>query len=185
MKVFAVATILAAAVSAAPTKDLSPLPAGPIPSYGLPSPPLNGGNPPLNGGNPPLNGGNPPLNGGNPPLNGVIPPANGVAPPVNDVIPPVNVAISPVGGGNGFGQFQCPALLYSNLQCCEADVLGLADLDCRSPSKTPRNGADFQAICAADGRQPRCCVLPINESINKRNLKLGQSLLCEDAIGTD
>lgn len=132
MKVFAVATILAVAVSAAPTKELCPAPIGPIPSYGLPIPPLNGGSPPLDGGNPPLNGVIPPINGVIPPVNGVIPPVNGVIPPVDGVIPPVDAVIPPVSGGNESDQFECPTGLYSNAQCCAADVLGIADLDCRS-----------------------------------------------------
>lgn len=28
------------------------------------------------------------------------------------------------------GEYHCPAGLYSNLQCCATDVLGLLDLDC-------------------------------------------------------
>ncbi|UKZ64898.1 uncharacterized protein TrAtP1_006105 [Trichoderma atroviride] len=139
MKVLAIATILIAAVSAAPTKELCPSPIPPIPSYGLPSPPLNGEIPPLNGGNPPLNGVIPPVdsvippvNVANPPVDDVIPPVNVANPPVDDVIPPVNVA-TPVSGSNVFGQFECPAgLLYSNPQCCSVDVLGIADLDCSS-----------------------------------------------------
>ncbi|PON29046.1 hypothetical protein TGAM01_v202154 [Trichoderma gamsii] len=78
------------------------------------------------------------------------------------------------GNGNGGDEYECPKSLFSNLQCCSTDVLGLADLDCKTPSNTPANGDDFQAICARDGRQPKCCVLPI----------LGQSLLCQDAPGT-
>ncbi|PNP46044.1 hypothetical protein TGAMA5MH_02079 [Trichoderma gamsii] len=175
MKVFAVVTILAVAVSAAPTKELCPAPIGPIPSYGLPIPPLNGGIPPLNGGNPPLNGVIPPVNGVIPPVNGVIPPVDGVIPPVDSVIPPVDAVIPPVSGGNGTGQFECPTGLYTNPQCCAADVLGLADLDCDVPSSIPKDGADFQAICAAGGKQAKCCVLPI----------LGQDLLCVDAIGAN
>lgn len=128
--------IFAAAVSAAPTKDWFPFPFAPIPSYGLP-PPFNGVIPPLNGVIPPLNGVIPPLNGVIPPVNGVIPPVNGVIPPVNGVIPPVNGVIPPVNGvippvtGSGAENALCPrGLLYSNPQCCSADVLGVADLDC-------------------------------------------------------
>ncbi|UKZ61102.1 uncharacterized protein TrAtP1_002374 [Trichoderma atroviride] len=79
------------------------------------------------------------------------------------------------GGGNN-GQYECSGGggLYSNLQCCSVDVLGIADLDCKPPSKTPVSGSDFKSICQASGAKPKCCVLPI----------LGQGLLCEDAIGT-
>ncbi|KAM0515544.1 hypothetical protein ACHAPE_006071 [Trichoderma viride] len=166
MKFFAVATILAIAVSAAPTKELCPAPIVPIPSYGLPTPPVDGVIPPVNGVIPPVNIATPPVNVATPPVDDVIPPVNVATPPVNAVIPPIS-------GGNGSGEFECPSGLYSNPQCCSTDVLGVADLDCQVPRSIPKNGADFQAICAATGKEPRCCVLPI----------LGQSLLCQDVIG--
>ncbi|KAJ6782984.1 hypothetical protein PWT90_10380 [Aphanocladium album] len=71
------------------------------------------------------------------------------------------------------GEFRCPAGLYSNLECCSADVLGVLDLDCKSPSRTPTSGADFKSICAAVGKQAKCCVLPV----------AGQAALCQDVPG--
>lgn len=118
MKFFAAATILAAAVSAAPAKNSCPSPIVSIPSYGLPSPPLNGVIPPVNG--------------EIPPVNVATPTVNLVVPPINVATPPVNIVIPPVIGGNGSGQFECPGELYSNPQCCSVSVLGLADLDCRT-----------------------------------------------------
>ncbi|KAI0398034.1 hypothetical protein F5Y17DRAFT_413276 [Xylariaceae sp. FL0594] len=82
---------------------------------------------------------------------------------------------TPTGGpgGSGGGYFACPSGLFSVAQCCATDVLGVADLDCHSPSAVPSSPADFEAICAAGGDRPRCCVIPI----------LGQSLLCTDPVG--
>ncbi|KAK6540678.1 beta ketoadipyl CoA thiolase, th1 [Orbilia ellipsospora] len=71
------------------------------------------------------------------------------------------------------GVFKCPAGLYSNPQCCSTDVLGIAGLDCKNPSSAPTSGDNFKSICAAAGKQPKCCSLPV----------AGQSLLCQDVIG--
>lgn len=38
---------------------------------------------------------------------------------------------------------------------------------------TPTDAASFNAICAADGQQAKCCAIPI----------LGQALLCQDPVG--
>jgi len=79
---------------------------------------------------------------------------------------------------------------YSNAQCCATDVLGVADLNCfnreslepspldevltiHSAPSTPTSADDFETICAADGQQAKCCVLPI----------LGQALICQDPLG--
>ncbi|TGJ87449.1 hypothetical protein E0Z10_g1295 [Xylaria hypoxylon] len=71
------------------------------------------------------------------------------------------------------GYFACPSGLYSVEQCCATDILGVADLDCHSPSAVPSSAANFQAICAAGGQRARCCVIPI----------LGQAVLCETPAG--
>ncbi|KAI1292390.1 hydrophobin-like protein [Xylaria venustula] len=63
--------------------------------------------------------------------------------------------------------------LYSVPQCCATDVLGVADLNCASPSKVPTSVQSFKSICAAGGQRARCCVVPI----------LGQDLLCETPTG--
>ncbi|XDG03732.1 hypothetical protein ABKA04_003347 [Annulohypoxylon sp. FPYF3050] len=67
----------------------------------------------------------------------------------------------------------CNPGLYSNPQCCSVDVLGVADLNCASPSKVPGNAPEFQAICATGGQIARCCVLPV----------AGQDVLCETPVG--
>ncbi|KAK3182504.1 beta ketoadipyl CoA thiolase, th1 [Lecanicillium sp. MT-2017a] len=123
-------------------------------------------NPPGNGGdgnNPPGNGGdgnNPPGNGGdgnNPPGNG----GDGNNPPGN-------------GGDDNDDEYEaCPSGLYSNPQCCQVDVLGVAALDCSTPDETPKSGSNFGEICAKTGKQAKCCVLPV----------AGQSLLCQEAVG--
>ncbi|OAA52772.1 Hydrophobin 2 [Beauveria brongniartii RCEF 3172] len=67
----------------------------------------------------------------------------------------------------------CPPGLYSILQCCATDALGIVILDCKNPSRVPRDAKDFQVICAAIGQQAKCCVFPV----------LGQGLLCTGAAG--
>ncbi|KAJ8121295.1 hypothetical protein ONZ43_g2217 [Nemania bipapillata] len=67
----------------------------------------------------------------------------------------------------------CPSGLYSVPQCCATDVLGIADLNCHSPSSVPFSASNFRDICADGGQRARCCVIPI----------LGQSLLCETPTG--
>ncbi|KAI1188160.1 hydrophobin-like protein [Nemania serpens] len=67
----------------------------------------------------------------------------------------------------------CPVGLYSNPQCCATDVLGVADLDCHSPSAAPFSVSNFRDICANGGDRARCCVIPI----------LGQSVLCQTPPG--
>ncbi|KAI1111878.1 hydrophobin-like protein [Nemania sp. NC0429] len=67
----------------------------------------------------------------------------------------------------------CPPGLYSNPQCCATDVLGVADLDCHSPSSAPFSVSNFRDICANGGDRARCCAIPI----------LGQSLLCATPPG--
>lgn len=53
------------------------------------------------------------------------------------------------GGGDGGGDSDyaaCTGTLYSELQCCATDVLGVADLDCesrkRNPSQTQHSQTD-------------------------------------------
>ncbi|KAI0442766.1 cerato-ulmin [Xylaria telfairii] len=67
----------------------------------------------------------------------------------------------------------CTNGLYSNPQCCATDVLGVADLNCGSPSSVPTSAASFKSICAAGGQRARCCVVPV----------LGQAVLCETPVG--
>ncbi|PHH78615.1 hypothetical protein CDD80_6586 [Ophiocordyceps camponoti-rufipedis] len=65
----------------------------------------------------------------------------------------------------------CPnGLLYSVPQCCTTGLLGLADLDCKSPLTTPINSITFHAICAAQGAKAACCSIPV----------AGLALLCEN-----
>ncbi|KAG5916041.1 hypothetical protein E4U42_007816, partial [Claviceps africana] len=62
--------------------------------------------------------------------------------------------------------------LYSNPQCCAVNVLGVAALDCKNPSRKPTNAGDFKSTCASVGKKAQCCVLPL----------LGQDVLCTEAI---
>lgn len=55
----------------------------------------------------------------------------------------------------------CPTGLYSQAQCCSTDVLGLVDIDCKNPSTSPSNLANFKRDCAKSGKSAKCCVLPI------------------------
>ena len=93
------------------------------------------------------------------------------------------------GGGDGGSNYKAcgnNGVLYSSPQCCATDVLGAADLDCANrkslllssyasskidwltryssltpATKVPTSASDFQAVCAAVGQRPRCCVLPV------------------------
>ncbi|KAI1755750.1 hydrophobin-like protein [Xylaria castorea] len=67
----------------------------------------------------------------------------------------------------------CPNGLYSSPQCCATDVLGVADLDCHSPSAVVTSASSFKNVCAAGGQRARCCVIPV----------LGQSVLCQTPPG--
>ncbi|KAI1744604.1 hydrophobin-like protein [Xylaria scruposa] len=69
--------------------------------------------------------------------------------------------------------FACPNGLYSSPQCCATDVLGVADLNCHSPSAVPTSASSFKSICAAGGQRARCCVIPV----------LGQAVLCQTPPG--
>ncbi|KAF7868625.1 hypothetical protein EAF04_005156 [Stromatinia cepivora] len=53
-------------------------------------------------------------------------------------------------------------------QCCDVDVLGVADLNCAAPPKAFHDVASFNKVCASVGKINMCCILPI----------LGQGLLC-------
>ncbi|CZR60837.1 related to trihydrophobin precursor [Phialocephala subalpina] len=57
-------------------------------------------------------------------------------------------------------------------QCCDVDVLGVADLDCSTPPEVPTTVADFTSICAAIGKIDMCCLIPILE----------QGLICSNPI---
>merc|ERR1711963_889941 len=57
--------------------------------------------------------------------------------------------------------------------CCATDVLGVICLDGEPPNETPRDGRHFRDICAKEGQQAKCCVLPV----------VGQGVLCNDVVG--
>ncbi|KAI0188408.1 hydrophobin-like protein [Astrocystis sublimbata] len=80
------------------------------------------------------------------------------------------VTATPTGGKP---YVPCPSGLYSVPQCCATDVLGVADLNCFSPSSVPTSASSFKGICAKGGQRARCCVVPV----------LGQSVLCETPAG--
>ncbi|PMB64752.1 Cryparin [Beauveria bassiana] len=67
----------------------------------------------------------------------------------------------------------CPNGLYSNLVCADVNILGVACLDADTPPETPRDGRNFQEICAKIGKQARCAAVPV----------LGQALLCIKPVG--
>ncbi|KAK5631222.1 hypothetical protein RRF57_006936 [Xylaria bambusicola] len=64
-------------------------------------------------------------------------------------------------GGNPTPYDACPDGLYSNLQCCATDILGVADLNCASPSEVPTSPDSFESICAEGGKAAACCVVPV------------------------
>ncbi|CAG8956011.1 hypothetical protein HYFRA_00008867 [Hymenoscyphus fraxineus] len=61
----------------------------------------------------------------------------------------------------------------STPQCCDVDVLGVADLNCEVPPAIPTSIQNFSDICASVGKQNVCCILPI----------LDQALLCTSPDG--
>ncbi|KAI1351318.1 hydrophobin-like protein [Xylaria sp. FL0043] len=85
----------------------------------------------------------------------------------------IATAVSAVPTGDNAPYVPCPDGLYSVPQCCATDVLGVADLNCHSPSAVPTSAATFRNICAASGQRARCCVIPV----------LGQAVLCETPAG--
>ncbi|PTB45256.1 hypothetical protein M441DRAFT_54328 [Trichoderma asperellum CBS 433.97] len=69
----------------------------------------------------------------------------------------------------------CPTGLYSNPQCCGANILGVAALDCHTPRAPILPGALFEAVCSDEGgKEPLCCTIPV----------AGQDLLCVAPVGT-
>ncbi|CZS93776.1 related to trihydrophobin precursor [Rhynchosporium agropyri] len=54
-------------------------------------------------------------------------------------------------------------------QCCDVDVLGVADLNCEAPPTIPGSLTEFNDVCASVGKIDMCCLIPI----------LGQGLLCQ------
>ncbi|KAK2606275.1 beta ketoadipyl CoA thiolase, th1 [Conoideocrella luteorostrata] len=78
---------------------------------------------------------------------------------------------NPGGNNPGNDYDACPSKLYSNPQCCDTNVLGVAALGCKNPSSKPTSGDNFKATCGS--KKPLCCVLPV----------AGQDVLCTDAIG--
>ncbi|KAI1780737.1 Cerato-ulmin hydrophobin family [Hypoxylon cercidicola] len=76
-------------------------------------------------------------------------------------------------GGEGGSAYDPCSGLYDSAQCCATDVLGVADLDCHSPSEVPISADSFKKVCATGGQRARCCVLPV----------LGQSVLCQTPVG--
>ncbi|KAJ6784649.1 hypothetical protein PWT90_03212 [Aphanocladium album] len=66
----------------------------------------------------------------------------------------------------------CEYGLYTNIQCCATDILGVAALDCKTITEVPHDANHASQICAKTGGAARCCVIPI----------LGQAVLCKDAI---
>ncbi|OAQ60493.1 fungal hydrophobin domain-containing protein [Pochonia chlamydosporia 170] len=63
----------------------------------------------------------------------------------------------------------CPDLLYSVAQCCSTDVLGVADLDCSTPSSA-NDAEDLKSSCSTAGAAPKCCTIPV----------AGLGVLCKD-----
>ncbi|CAI6088671.1 unnamed protein product [Clonostachys chloroleuca] len=67
----------------------------------------------------------------------------------------------------------CPDSLYRSANCCSVDIIGVADIECDTPTETPTDAQSFSDICASVGKRARCCVLPL----------LGQALVCMTPVG--
>ncbi|CAK7271099.1 hypothetical protein SEPCBS57363_004442 [Sporothrix epigloea] len=82
---------------------------------------------------------------------------------------------TPAGYG-GNAETSTPYVPCSGLeatpQCCAVNVLGLADLDCKSPPSVPTSSANFVQICGSS--KPQCCTLNL----------LGLALVCTAPPGT-
>ena len=66
----------------------------------------------------------------------------------------------------------CPAHTYP--KCCGVDILGVADLECNSPRENPASFDLFASSCVQQGKEPRCCAIPVG----------GQALFCVDPLGS-
>ncbi|KAL7916217.1 hydrophobin [Trichoderma velutinum] len=72
------------------------------------------------------------------------------------------------------GNEGCPGGLTHTIPlCCATNVLGVATLDCSTPTVPLPNVGTFQSHCASKGKQPVCCTLPA----------AGLGLLCEKPTG--
>ncbi|KAH7265659.1 fungal hydrophobin-domain-containing protein [Fusarium redolens] len=64
----------------------------------------------------------------------------------------------PATSPNGYEA--CPSGgLFGNPQCCSLNLVGVLSGDCRSPTETPTNAKEFEAICAKSGQRARCCAV--------------------------
>ncbi|CZS90720.1 uncharacterized protein RAG0_13886 [Rhynchosporium agropyri] len=50
----------------------------------------------------------------------------------------------------------------STAQCCSVNDFGVANLECESPSKKPRNVKKFKKYCGKKGKVPACCAPSAN-----------------------
>ncbi|KAL9487954.1 hypothetical protein ACSS6W_000231 [Trichoderma asperelloides] len=178
MKFLAITALLVAGTLAMPASNSCPPPGGdhkppppPPPSHPSPSPTPSYPPPPNNGGGyyPP-----PPDNTSHtPPPPSSTPPHNGGGGDGGNDGGSGNTGGGNSDDGSDGGHFLCPTGLFSSAQCCSTDVLGIADLNCKPPSKTPKDASDFAKICSSTGSEARCCAIPI----------AGQALLCQDVVG--
>ncbi|POR35504.1 Hydrophobin-like protein [Tolypocladium paradoxum] len=77
------------------------------------------------------------------------------------------------GGGGGDRDFKCPVGLFNSPQCCATILLGAVGLDCNVPRKGFHDATGLKNVCAGEGKQAACCVLPV----------AGQAVLCQPASG--
>jgi hypothetical protein len=90
--------------------------------------------------------------------------------------------------------------IYGSAVCCATDVLGVADLNCNSPTTSPpASAAAFQSDCATNGLSARCCAIPLVRFLSAffmaassqsgihqltvQSQQLGQGVLCETPAG--
>ncbi|KAF3068703.1 Hydrophobin-2 [Trichoderma lentiforme] len=72
------------------------------------------------------------------------------------------------------GHEGCPGGITDSIPlCCATNVLGVATLDCSTPTVPLPNVGIFQANCASKGKQPVCCTLPL----------AGLGLICSKPTG--
>ncbi|KAH8591683.1 fungal hydrophobin-domain-containing protein [Bisporella sp. PMI_857] len=76
--------------------------------------------------------------------------------------------------GQSLNQRQAGLCASGTPQCCDVDVLGVADLNCETPPTVPTSITDFNDICASVGKIDMCCLIPILE----------QGLICTSPSGS-
>ncbi len=66
----------------------------------------------------------------------------------------------------------CSLGLYNVPLCCDTDVDGVAAPYCSALRQSPEDSKSFKLICAQNGQQAMCCIVPV----------VGHGLLCKEPV---